>query len=267
MTTKNSTVTPISVLFDKPTIADGGYKARLWTTNTRESMLANVISIDRHVDAISYEFATEKAVYNINSDILAGRAVYEAFAASNGMALDDLLQLMSEGYLINAQKVAELAAKSGQGATKKSSLSPVAAVDRILSSGEYLANCVKLAVPDLMAFYEKSESLDKLTKSDLIAIINSLRKQLVTDNQLAHYKGIQAVEEQEKAKYAALTDIGFTNISRLTTGLINCQISMIDFANNALIKLVEAGFQLKGDIRPIEGNLFALTLIEGQPNI
>jgi hypothetical protein len=267
MTSQNSVVTPVSKLFDKPTTADGGFKARLWTTNARIAMLNNSIAIDRIEPAVNYEFSTPKGVYIVGSDVLAGRALYESLAATNGAELDDLLQLMSEGYLINAQKQAELAVKNSQGSSKKTSLSPVAAVERVLTSGEYLANCVKLSEPDLMTFYSQTHNLDNLKKETLIGIINGLRQQIVNENQLQHYKGIILVEEQEAAKYAALTDIGFINISRLTTGLINCQISMIDFANNALTKMVQAGFQLKGDIRPIEGNLFALTLVEGQPNI
>jgi hypothetical protein len=263
MSNHNSVVTPVSSLFALPTVADGSLKQRLWTTIGNQTILSNVLTVENDAPASVYHYTTDKATYAISTDVLAARALYESFKG-DGAPLDDLLQIMSEGYLNQAQKTAKLGATPAV----KRSLLPTAKAERVLTADEYLTNCIKLATPDLSKFYAKSSAVtDKTTKPELLTIIHELTEQLVTPAQVTQFESIKLMEAEELKKYAALTEIGFTNISRLSTGLINTRISMLDFAANALTKLVSAGFQMSGSITPVDGNMFAVQLIEGTPTI
>lgn len=263
MKNHNSVVTPVSSLFALPTVADGSLKQRLWTTIGNQAMLSNVLTVESDQPASVYHYTTDRATYAISTDVLAARALYESFKG-DGAPLDDLLQIMSEGYLNQAQKTAKLGATPAV----KRALLPTAKPERVLTADEYLENCIKLSTPDLSKFYAKSSAVtDKNNKAELLAIIHELAEQLVTPAQLSQFESIKLVEAEELKKYAALTEIGFTSINRLSTGLINTHISMVDFAANALTKLVAAGFQMSGNITPVDGSIFAIQLIEGTPTI
>jgi len=263
MKNHNSVVTLVSNLFALPTVADGSLKQRLWTTVGNAAMLSNVLTVESNQPASVYHYTTDKATYAINTDVLAARALYESFKG-DGAPLDDLLQIMSEGYLNQAQKTAKLGATPAV----KRSLLPTAKAERMLTADEYLTNCIKLSTPDLSKFYANvSTIVEKTTKAELLSIIHELSEQLVTPAQLTQFQSIKLVEAEELKKYAALTEIGFTDISRLSTGLINTRISMKAFADNAITKIINAGFQMSGAINPVGDDMFSVQLIEGTPNI
>lgn len=270
MNTQNTFNTPIAALFAKPTVADGTLHARHWTTNIHNALTANVLTVENSEAPIKYHFTTDKATYTISSDVLAARALYESFQGQ-GIPVDELLATMQSGFLSPAQQRAfvtmQNAQNSGIGGTKKGGVLPTARVGRILSSGEYLANCLKTSEPDLTQFYNETTNLDKLTKTDLIAIITNLRSSIITKEQETQLASLILSEEQELLKFKTLTEIGFFDLSSLSNSTIACKISMLAFADNAISKLQAAGYEVVGSFSMFDANTITITIKEGKVTI
>jgi hypothetical protein len=265
----NTQNTSLANLFAKPTVADGTLHARHWTTNIHNALAANTLTVENPEAPINYQFTTEKANYTISSDVLAARALYESFQGQ-GIPVDELLSVMQSGFLSPAQQRAFLAVQNAQNSNlsgaKKGGVLPTARPGRILSSSEYLANCLKTAEPDLTQFYTESTNLDKLTKQQLIDIITNLRSSIVTKEQETQLASLILSEEQELLKFKTLTEIGFFDLSS-SSNSIACKISMVAFADNAISKLQAAGYEVVGNFSMFDASTILLTIKEGKVTI
>jgi hypothetical protein len=188
---------------------------------------------------------------------LAARSLFESFRGDIG--LDDLLKTMAGGYLTLAQAKTVVD-------NKPKSLSPIADTKRVLTATEYRNNCIKLADPDLLGWYSKASTVsEKTAKTGLLSIIADLTSQLMTTNQVAEYEAIVAVEAADAAKYQGLTDLGITDITRLTTGLINCRVPMLIMSQGLDLKLNALGFSLREGMTMPAPGILAISIVEGQP--
>lgn len=258
----NSNNTKVAAFFAKPTTVDGTLKQRLWTTLAHNLIVDETLKIES-TDSLDYTYTYNDISYVINSDVLAARALYEAIQGA-GTGLDDLLSVMSAGYLNSAQRTAATATTT----TKKPALNPVAKSNRVLTAAELESNYIKLSNPDLVSFYKAASDVsDKSTKVDLLKLIKDLMSQLVNSEQAAHINRTLALELEEAAKYKDLSDIGYTSITRLSDDRISVNISAIDFANNAIVKTLEKGYKVVGDFKMLSPTEFSLFLIEGVDSI
>lgn len=256
-TTTTTNILAASLLL--PTVSNGELKRGTWTTKGAELLTSGSLDATLKGDAI--EYMLDGMIYSVSSGVVAARALYEALKGD--LPVKTLLETMSNGFLSIAQaNVLVDDRKKG-----KKEILPTADSRRVLTSDEYLHNCVKLAEPDLISFFDKAQTVsEKSTKAELLSLIESLTSQLVTAQELSQFESIKLAEEQEALKYKALTDLGITEIRKGSTGLINCRCTFQVMGDNLQSKLTAIGYTMKEGLQMVDG-LVAFQIVEGQTTL
>jgi hypothetical protein len=155
----------------------------------------------------------------------------------------NLFKAMAAGYLNPFhQKATE------GGATKE--VNPLANPKKVLSAEEYRTNCIKLGldgknVEVISALLtEVTNVTEKTTKADLLEIVNNFASVFYTSKQQLTFENMLEKELAEAAKFAGLTEAGFTDIKQSLT-LITANITASE-ADTAFPKLVELGYIIEG---------------------
>jgi hypothetical protein len=162
---------------------------------------------------------------------------------------DELTALEDAGYLA----MPHYYSVNGTGTDTSSTANPMARKNRVLTASEYRENSIKLGImglsPDDMEPLLNVDGNDsKVTKAMLIDMIHALQAKLFTEEQRATYGVMLEKEEQEAAKWKALTDAGFTDITSL--GQNKAGLSQyignvsIDKRHSAVEALDKAGYTL-----------------------
>lgn len=126
--------------------------------------------------------------YTVRAELQAAKLL-QYFSRENNPA--DVLETLQTGYL---GKLHQKTMENDQGKDKKTDVSKAL---NILTSEEYLNNCLKLAVVDTVKLYNDLLMFgEKSTKVELLEFVASLRNSLVTMEQNETYK---VMREKEKA--------------------------------------------------------------------
>lgn len=162
---------------------------------------------------------------------------------------DELTALEDAGYLA----MPHYYSVNGTGTDTSTTANPMARKNRVLSAAEYRENSIKLGIMSLTPDdFEQLLDVDgantKLTKADLIEMIHALQAKLFTEEQRGTYGVMVEKEEAEAARWKALTDAGFSDITSLGTNKAGLSQYIgnvsIDKRHSAVEALDKAGYTL-----------------------
>jgi hypothetical protein len=153
--------------------------------------------------------------YDVRPELQAAKLL-QYFSRENNPA--EVLETLQAGYL------GKLHQKTLENGNEQK---PSEQVKKLLTSEEYLNNCLKLATIDTTKLYsDLSVFSDKSTKADLLTFIEGLRNSLVSSEQLGTY---QAMNEKEKS-LNDLKPLGFSDFRKFigsgNVELIKASISL-----------------------------------------
>lgn len=184
---------------------------------------------------------------SLSEEMKIALVAYNKWKSSNyDKHTDELTALEDAGYLA---KPHYFSVNGSDGAESN----PLGRKNRVLSANEYRENCIRLGIMALLPDdLEPLLSVDgndaKITKAALIEMIHYLQSRLFSEEQKATYGVMVEKEELEAAKWKALTDAGFTDITSLGTNKAGLQQYIgnvaIEKRHNAVEALDKAGYNL-----------------------
>lgn len=153
--------------------------------------------------------------YTVRTELQAAKLL-QYFSRENNPA--EVLETLQAGYL---GKLHQKTMENG------SEVKPSEQVKKLLTSEEYLRNCLKLAqINPVLLYAELSAFSDKSTKADLLTFVEGLRNSLVSSEQLETYKAMNEKEESLNS----LKPLGFSDFRKFigsgNVELIKASISL-----------------------------------------
>jgi hypothetical protein len=141
----------------------------------------------------------------------------------------------------------------------------------VLTSEQFWTNCIKLGldvknVDTVSNLVEQVYKVtEKTTKTDLIILVNAFTELFVNVEQHGTYSRMVTSEELAAAKFASLTQAGYTDIREVAAGRYCSNLAITALANIGI--LADNSFMLVGTMALPDGVTFQVTFKDIEVNV